>query len=84
MYMYMSMQDDGVVAGEEKEDKDIGDLDDLLRREREMEKKRKESAPTDAEVCQIICRSAMHGRVYLFWGGVGGGLSITPLEFIPP
>ena len=31
-------------------DADIGDLDDLLRREREMEKKRKESAPVDAEV----------------------------------
>ena len=36
-------------AGKEKEE-DIGDLDDLLRREREMEKKRKESAPVDAEV----------------------------------
>ena len=47
----LSMQDDGVAAGEEKEKDDIGDLDDLLRREREMEKKRKESAPTDAEVC---------------------------------
>ena len=46
------MQDDGVAAGEEK-DEDIGDLDDLLRREREMEKKRKESAPTDAEVRQV-------------------------------
>ena len=45
----LSMQDDGVAAGEKEKD-DIGDLDDLLRREREMEKKRKESAPTDTEV----------------------------------
>ena len=40
-------------AGEEKEEEneeDIGDLDDLLRKAREMEKKRKESAPIDAEV----------------------------------
>ena len=59
------MQDDGVAAGEEK-DEDIGDLDDLLRREREMEKKRKESAPTDAEVCQV--RSAMVGFIFRVLG----------------
>ena len=75
------MQDDGVAAGEEK-DEDIGDLDDLLRREREMEKKRKESAPTDAEVQCMI-------RIYFlgFLGGVrwgDGGLSPNPLGFTPP
>ena len=37
-------------AGDKKEEDEIGDLDDLLRREREMEKKGKESAPIDAEV----------------------------------
>lgn len=47
---FLSMQGDGVAAGKEKEDEDIGDLDDLLRREREMEKKSKESAPADTEV----------------------------------
>ena len=48
MYALLSLQGDGE-ADQEKDD-DIGDLDDLLRREREMEKKRKESAPVDAEV----------------------------------
>ena len=43
--------DDGGKATGKEEEEDIGDLDDLLRREREMEKKRKESAPIDAEVC---------------------------------
>ena len=49
------MQGDGVAAGEEKEEEeDIGDLDDLLRREREMEKKRKESAPANTEVYMYV------------------------------
>ena len=48
MYALLTVQGDGE-ADQEKDD-DIGDLDDLLRREREMEKKRKESAPVDAEV----------------------------------
>ena len=43
--------DGGGKAPGKEEEEDIGDLDDLLRREREMEKKRKESAPIDAEVC---------------------------------
>ena len=80
----LSMQDDGVAAGEEKEKDDIGDLDDLLRREREMEKKRKESAPTDAEVRQV--RSAMVGFIFLaFWGGVvGGAFNQSPWIYSPP
>ena len=60
------MQDDGVAAGEEKEDEDIGDLDDLLRREREMEKKRKESAPTDAEVQCIYCTAGKFGGLAVY------------------
>ena len=90
MYVHvpvLSMYDDGVAAGEEKEDEDIGDLDDLLRREREMEKKRKESAPTDTEVHVRQIRSAMVGFIFLgFWEGIGGGggsFLPTPLDSFP-
>ena len=65
-----------MAAGEEKEDEDIGDLDDLLRRKREMEKKRKESAPTDEEVCQV--RSAMVEFFFSVLGRDGGR------DFQPP
>lgn len=40
---------DGTAATAKDEEEDIGDLDDLLRKAREMEKKRKESEP-DTEV----------------------------------
>ena len=56
LHVYQSLSllcTQGETDGEKKEaEDDIGDLDDLLRREREMEKKRKESAPADSEVKQ--------------------------------
>ena len=39
-----------MLFGEDQRESEITDLDDLLRKERELEKKRKLSALTDAEV----------------------------------
>ena len=43
-------QGDADGAGKVKEEDDVGDLDDILKREREIEKRSKESASADVEV----------------------------------
>ena len=52
--MYQNIPDDlKKLTGENEQEEEISDLDDLLRKAREMEKQRKEAAPSEAEVSHI-------------------------------